>query len=168
MNLQNILDFFNNPRTLLIIIFVFFLGFFLSEGLTFGFGNNFLSFGPTQETNGKPTMFIGIALDAWYKVGIAYVIIFLSSIIQSYYKWVFNNNIASFIINPSVSRVPYNKLWTYSAMLLNPLIQMILYVITFFATATFQIQYILPQLIANWIMGIPFTLMWLNKKKFVN
>jgi hypothetical protein len=168
MNWQSVLNFFNNPKTLLIIIFLFAVAFFLSDGFIFGFGNNFLAFGPTTESNGQTTHFMGIPLDTWKKVGLVYVIIFLSCIMQSYYNIIASKNIRSYIFSPSIINVPYNKFWTYSVMLLNPIIRIVLYVITFFATATFQVQYILPQLLAETLMNLPFTLMWLNKKKFIN
>ena len=79
--------FFNNPKTALLIILTFLITYFLSEGLTAGFGNNFLSFGPTiDETTGKPIAFMGINLDSWDDVCIVYVIILISTILQSYYS----------------------------------------------------------------------------------
>lgn len=167
MNWQKVLDFFNNPRTALIVILIFFLAFFLSEGLTVGFGNNFLSFGPTVDSDGEPTKFMGIELDSWNKVGLVYVIVFIACILNSYYGWVVGSNIHAYVWNPAVTEVPFNKFWTYLILIINPLIQIILYVITFFATATFQIQYIIPQFIANYLMDLPFTLMWLKGKKFI-
>ena len=162
-----IFDFFNNPKNALIIILLFLLGFFLTQGFTTGFGNNFLAFGPTNDQLGNPTQFMGIKLESWNLVGIVYVIIFISTLLQSYYFNVVGINISSYVFNAAVTKVPFSKLWTYLILLINPFISIILYIIKFYATATFQIQYILPQFIASYIVDLPFVLSWLKKKTFV-
>ena len=55
----------------------------------------------------------------------------------------------------------------YHNKIIDPIIQIILYIIRFYATATFQIQYIIPQFIGSYITDLPFTLKWLNGKKFI-
>ena len=42
-----------------------------------------------------------------------------------------------------------------------------IYIIKFYATATIQIQYIIPQLIGSYIVNIPFMLHWLKGKEFI-
>ena len=49
-------------------------------------------------------------------------------------------------------------------MLLDPLFNTLLYIITFYATATFQIQYLLPQLLGTYIINIPYILLWFSNK----
>ena len=168
MNFTKMFDFFNNPKTALLIMLIFLIAYFLTEGLTTGFGNNFLSFGPTKdEQSGEPTMFMGIKLNSWTSVNVVYLIIFISTILQSYYGNAVGGNIHAYVFNPAVELVPYSKFWTYLVLLINPLITIILYIIQFYATATFQIQYIIPQFIGSYIINLPFTLKWLNGKKFI-
>ena len=158
----------NNPKAVLLITLIFLLIFFLTTGLTTGFGNNFLSFGPTNdEITGKPSMFMGIKLDSWPLVGLVYVIIFVSAILQLYYFNVFTS-LQVYVWNPAVKYVPYSKFWTYLVLLANPVIKIILFIIQFYATATIQLQYIIPQIIAGCLINIPFSLKWLNGKKFIN
>ena len=57
---KKLLSFLSQPSTALLTILFFLVGFFLAEGLYFGFGNNFVAFGPTNDTNGEPTKFMGI------------------------------------------------------------------------------------------------------------
>ena len=160
-------QFFNNPKTALLIILTFLITYFLSEGLTAGFGNNFLSFGPTiDETTGKPVAFMGINLDSWDDVCIVYVIILISTILQSYYSNVVYKTIYPYVYNPAVDIVPFPKFWTYLVLIIDPIIYITLRIILFYATATFQIQYILPQFIGSYIIDLPFTLQWLKGKKF--
>ena len=168
MNFTKMFDFFNNPKTALLIMLIFLIAYFLTEGLTTGFGNNFLSFGPTKdEQTGEPTMFMGIKLNSWSSVNVVYLIIFISTILQSYYGNVVGSNLHAYVFNPAVDTVPYSKFWTYLVLLIDPLITIILYIIQFYATATFQIQYIIPQFIGSYITDLPFTLKWLNGKKFI-
>lgn len=165
--LSDIFDFFNNPKTALLIMLFFFLTYFLSQGLTIGFGNNFTAFGPTVDENGNPTLFMGIKLDSWLMVGIVYVIIFITTILQTYYFNVIGLNVSAYVMNKAIETIPYSKFWTYLVLLTNPIINIILYIIKFYAAATFQIQYIIPQFIASYITEIPFTLKWLHGKKFI-
>jgi hypothetical protein len=159
-------DFFNNPRTALLIMLVFFLAYYLSIGLTVGFSNNFLSFGPVKDKEGNHTKFMGIDINSWKLVGIVYVIIFISTVLQSYYQNVVGQNIHAYVYNTAVKKVPYSKFWTYLVLLIDPFINILLSIIRFYATATFQIQYVIPQFIGSYITDLPFTLKWLAGKKF--
>ena len=110
---------------------------------------------------------MGISLKSWTDVSIAYVIIFISTLLQSYYGWIVGNNMYSYIFNPAVKQIPYDKFWTYLILTINPIIKTMLFVINFFATATLQMQFIIPQFLANYLANLPFTLSWLNTKKFI-
>lgn len=166
--LSKIYNFFNNPRTTLILMFIFFLGYYLSIGLTVGFGNDFLKFGPTKDEKGKYTHFMGIEMKSWKIVAVVYVIIFLSTVLQSYYQNIVTHNIDSYVWNSAVKTVPYSKFWTYLILLLDPFIEILLTVIRFYATATFQIQFVIPQFIGSYLTDLPFTLKWLSGKRFIS
>jgi len=164
---KKLLDFFSKPSTAFTLIFIFLLGYFLSEGFITGFANNFLAFGPTKDSTGEPTKFIGIYLKTWTDVSLAYIIIFISTLFQTYYGWVVNDNISSYVWNPAVNAIPYNKFWTYLILTIDPIIDTLLYVISFFATTTLQMQFIIPQFLGNFIANLPFTISALRKKTFV-
>lgn len=162
-----LLEFFSKPSTTLAFILIVLLCYFLSEGFRTGFGNNLLSFGPTKDSNGEPSKFIGIYLNSWTNVSLVYIITFISTLLQTYYGWVVSNNryIASYVLNPADNVIPKNTLWSY--LILTPFLYTLLYVISFFATATLQMQYIIPQFLAYFIANLPFTISWLHKKTFV-
>lgn len=65
---------------------------------------------------------MGIKLESWNLVGIVYVIIFISTLLQSYYFNVVGINISSYVFNAAVKKVPFSKLWTYLILLINPFI----------------------------------------------
>lgn len=166
--LKKIYNFFNNPITALLIMLFFFIGYYLSIGLTIGFGNNFLSFGPTKDKNGEYIKFMGIEINSWKLVGIVYTIIFISTVLQTYYKNIMSDNINSFIWNKAVNFVPHSKSLTYLVLLIDPFINMLITIIRFYATATFQIQYVIPQFIASYLIDLPFIIKLLSSKKFIS
>ncbi len=165
--LSKLYDFFNNPIVVLLIMLTFLLGYYLSFGLTIGFSNHFFSFGPTKDKDGNHTKFMGINIDSWKLVGVVYVIIFISTVIQVYYQNVIGKNFNSLIFNKSTKIIPYSKLLTYLVLLVDPFINILLTIIRFYATATFQIQYVIPQFIGSYIINLPFTLKWLSGKEFL-
>ena len=167
--MNKIFNYLNNPKVALLIILVCLITFFFVEGFISGFGNNFLAFGPTKdEVTNKPVTFMGIKLDTWTHVNIVYCIIFISSLLQTYYNNVTNINIRTYVFNISDSIIPYSKFWTYVVLLIDPFIQTTLYIIQFYATVTLQLQYILPQFIAHYITDFPFILQWLTGRKFIS
>ena len=164
---KNIFHFFNRPEVVLFIIIIFLISYLVTTQQIGGYRGNLTSFGPTYDENGEPINFFGLTLDNWNRVIIAYVIIFISSLMHSYYTNVVSINLQSYIYSPVVETLPFSKMWTYILLIVDPLIKIILYVIQFFATATFQIQYILPQFVANYISTIPYVIYWLKNKQFI-
>ncbi len=168
MIFKKIINFLNSPKTALVLILLFFIGFFLAEGLTGGFDNNFVSFGPTKDETGNPAKFMGITLDTWNKVGIVYTIIFISAVLEKYYYNVMHHTIHTYVSNVSVTKVPYSQFWSYLILLIDPFIETLLYIVKFYAAATFQIQYILPQFIASYLTDLPFTISILASKQYIS
>ena len=167
MNFLSIFEFLNKPLHALLMIIFFIIVYFLTIGFTSGFKNNFLAFGPTFDETGKYTYFMGIELDSWKHIIITYVLIFIASVMNSYYNYVVGTNLHSYLWNPAVSIVPYSKIISYFVLLVDPLINIILYIIQFYATATFQVQFIIPLFLGSYLSSLPFTLKWLGSKKFI-
>ena len=97
--LYKILNVLNNPITALIIILIFCLIiFFIYNGIVNKTHNNFLSFGPTKDENGKPVYFLGAELNRWHEVIITYIFIFYNAAIFShYYEKVMEHNISNYL-----------------------------------------------------------------------
>jgi len=165
--ISKFLNLINNPKFALIIILLFILIFFLSEGFTGGFDPAFYTFGPTQDTNGNYISFMGIQVKKWKHVIIIYLITFISVLLSIYYNNVLDIKVGAYVFNHAVKHIPFNKVWSYVVLLLDPLIQIILFIIRFYATATLQIQYIIPQILATYIGEVPFILNWLVGKTFI-
>ena len=165
--IEKISDYFFKPQTALLLVGLFLISYILYNVFSGGFSKQFLKFGPTKEENGKWTTYMGLELDSWRHVVVVYFLIFIATVLQFYYSNVVDHNIDTYVFNPAVKEIPYSKFWTYFILLADPTIRTMLYVIQFFATATFQLQYILPQFLAGYLIDIPFVLKWLSKKSFI-
>jgi hypothetical protein len=157
--------FIYSPRTIIIVVILFSLLFFISEGLLKNIDTRFTDFGPIKDKNGEYTTFLGIKLDNWTKVIIVYIIVLLTTLLSSYYH-IITEDIKRYVHNPLVKKVGYLKYWAYITLIIEPTFSMLLHVIKFFATATFQLQYILPQILGSYISELPFLLKELKHKKF--
>jgi hypothetical protein len=168
MQLSDFIHFFNNPRVIIICVFVILFVLFLSEGLLEGFSNNFFSFGPSTDNDGKPVTFMGIKLNSWKNVVITYLILLITTIMEIYYN-ISTDKLHKIIDYSTILNniIPLPKLWTYVYFIFQPFITILIYIIRFYATATLQIQYIIPQLIGSYIVNIPFMLHWLKGKEFI-
>ena len=76
-------------------------------------------------------------------------------------------NIFHSLHNFAIIDMKSNKLLTYVITMVDPFIKTLLYIIEFYATATFQFQFILPQFIGSYIATLPFTLNLLEQKTFI-
>lgn len=168
MSLDDIIDFLNNPKVVIISLFIFVLIFFLTDGFIEGFKKDFFTFGPTHDKDGKPVTFMGIELNSWKNVIITYIILFFTTIMSKYYD-ISSNKIKLIIYNSSSlgQLIPLSKKWTHILIATEPLIYYLIYIIRFYATATLQIQYILPQLIGTYFINIPYIVHWLRGKEFI-
>ena len=167
MILEKIFKFLNNPIIALILMLLFCVGFFIYNALTNNTTNNFFSFGPTIDEDGKNVSFLGTDLNSWSHVWLAYIIIFIASVFNNYYTDVIDHNILHKITNTAVNKIGYNKLITYIVVMIDPFMKTLLYIIEFYAVATFQFQYLLPQFLGAYFTNLPFTLHLLNQKTFI-
>ena len=167
MDKENLIHLLISPLTALFLIILFCIGFLIYDSLTGNIDNKFVTFGPINDEKGEPVTFLGTKLDNWKNVIIVYVLIFFSSIFNSYYANIIDHSLLSKITVTSIINMPYNKLLTYVITLIDPFIKTLLYIIEFYATATFQLQFILPQFLGAYITNLPFTLHLLKQKTFI-
>ena len=167
MLVNQLIHYINKPIVVLFIIILFCIGYFLYTSLVGDIESNFFLFGPVKDENDNYLPFISFLLDSWSKVIIAYLLILFSSIFHNYYINIMNQNFFYFLTNKDITKIPYTKTITYIIALLDPFIKTLLYIIEFYATATFQLQFILPQFIGSYISSLPFTLKLLEQKKFI-
>jgi hypothetical protein len=167
MLLNEIIHYINKPIVVLFIVILFCIGYFLYTTLVGDIQTNFFLFGTVKDENDKYLPFVSFILDTWTKVIMAYLLILFSSLFHNYYITIMDQNFFSFLTNKEITKMPYTKTITYIITLIDPFIKTLLYIIEFYATATFQLQFILPQFIGSYISTLPFTLNLLEQKTFI-
>jgi hypothetical protein len=167
MLITQIINFINNPIILLSIIILFCIGYFIYTSLAGDIKTNFFLFGPLKDENNKYLSFISFILDSWTKVIMVYILILFSSLFHNYYITIMNQNFFSFLTDKNIIQMPHSKIITYTITLIDPFIKTLLYIIEFYATLTFQFQFILPQFIGSYLSTLPFTLNLLKQKTFI-
>ena len=93
MILDKIFNFFNHPIIALTVVLLFCVSFFIYNTLTNNKTNNFFSFGPTKDEDGKAVSFLGAELDNWGHVWVAYILIFVASLFNNYYNDVIDHKV---------------------------------------------------------------------------
>jgi len=164
---NKILNSLNNPITAILIIIFFCIIFFIYNGIVNKTHNNFLSFGPTKDENGKSIYFLGSELNTWYEVIITYIFIFIITIFSYYYENVMEHNIYHYLNNYVLINIKNSKILFYIATLIDPFIKLLIHIIDFYTVATFQLQYLIPKFIASYLINIPFLIHLIESKKFI-
>jgi len=164
--MSSVFDFFMNPKVALFIFTIFVIGYLVFLDMEGAFTEKFLHFGPGT-TPENTTTFLGIKLDSWQKVGLLYVVGFLSALLSTYYQSVVGQNLHMYIWNRAVKEVPFSRFWTYFIILVEPFFYQILQVIGFFTNLTLQLQFIIPQFIGSYLADVPFTVKLLGEKTFI-
>jgi hypothetical protein len=130
------------------------------------FIDNFFYIGPSKDEKNQ-TKFIGMKLDTWTKVIIVYIIAFVTSVLTSYYQNVTYQFIHMYVRNPAIKTINYSRKWTYIINILEPILYLLLNIITFFITLTTQFQYIFIRFLGEFLITTPFQFLILGKKKFI-
>ena len=164
---NKILNTLNNPITAILIIIFFCIIFFIYNGIVNKTHNNFLSFGPTKDENGKSVYFLGSEINTWHEVIITYIFIFIITIFSYYYENVMEHNIYHYLNNYVLINIKNSKLLFYIATLIDPFIKLLIHIIDFYTVATFQFQYLIPKFIASYLITIPFLIHLIESKKFI-
>ncbi len=153
---------FFEPRMAFYLFVFFIVGylFFLEEENAF---QNFFAFGPDPDLR-----FLGMSLNTWNKVILVYAAGFISSLLQGYYQNVMYDFIHSKLWNPAYKeRIPITKWWAKTIVIAEPLLDWMLSIIQFFITLTMRFQFILPQLLGQLLVDVPYALMKIDEKKFL-
>lgn len=158
-------DFFLRPTTALMIFTFFIFVYLMYLDKTGAFTQKFLHFGPgTNEQN--TAKFIGMPMDTWHKVIMLYILGFFISFIKTYYDSVVNDEVYQYIFNKALSEIPLKRIDTYLIVLMDPLLKGVLDIIQIFTIFAGQLQFLLPQLVGQYIARIPFVFNILGEKEF--
>ena len=126
--------------------------------------NNFLTFGPNKE---KPAEFIGMKLDDWEKCYVVMAISFMVAIVSSYTGTVMFEKIWRHLEDDALKKsLETSKSTTQLLQFISPLLWKLEEIIEFYLKTTFQLQYMIPDLIGSMIIDLPYDLYKLSKKTF--
>ena len=154
---------FFEPRMAFCAFVFFVVGYmlFLDEEGAF---NDFFAFGPDPRIR-----FLGMSLDTWHKVVMVYAVGFISSLLQGYYNTVMYDFIHSKLWNPAYrERIPVSKRWAQTIVTVEPLLDWMLDIVQLFVTMTMRFQFILPQLLGQLAIDLPYGWMKIEENRFVN
>ena len=163
--LKKIFDYAFEPRIAFFTFLVFLIITLVMLDEEGAFVNNFFHFGPSTDEKNQ-AKFIGMKLNTWTKVIIVYIVAFLTSVLTAYYQNVISQFIHMYAWNPAIKTIDYSKKWTYIITGFEPILYLLLNVITFFITLTTQFQYIFIRFLGSFIVSTPFDWLILSKKKF--
>ena len=167
---MNIFSILNNPRNIIIVTLLFFIIYFIVGDKTGTFNDTFLRFGPNKSNkltgSNTYTKYMGISINSWSRVIMVYFITFFASLLNAYYNTAVGLR-DGIVFNDKMTTIKYNKYWTYIAYILDPMFIVLFTVLQFFATATFELQYIIPQFLGIALIRIPYSISFLNKHKFI-
>jgi phage-related protein len=98
-----------------------------------------------------------------------YAVGFISSLLQGYYSTVMYDFIHSKLWNPAYrERIPVSKRWAQIIVTVEPLLDWMLDVVQFFVTMTMRFQFILPQLLGQVLVDLPYGLMKIDENRFTS
>jgi hypothetical protein len=162
---KKIFNYAFEPRVALITFVIFLIATLILLDEEGAFVNNFFHFGPSTDEKNQ-AKFIGMKLDTWPKVIIVYLVAFLTSVLTAYYQNVISQFIHMYAWNPAIKTINYSKKWTYIITGLEPILYLLLNIITFFITLTTQFQFIFIRFLGSFIVSTPFDWIILGQKKF--
>ena len=149
-----ILNLLYNPVFIICLVIGFFILFLIYLQSYNQLTGSFWKFGPVQDEKGEYYKYMSFTMDNWVKVISVYIIILLTSLISSIYDNFYESKFKSHIESTDYSII--SKLTTYIFLGIKPFMDIMYYIINFFAVANFQIQYLLPLFFGAYLGEIPY------------
>ena len=141
-----------------VLIFVTFLGFMGA------FSKRFMHFGPSTDPE-TATEFLGTHIDTWPKVIELYTLGFLSSIMNTYYRTVYDAWMMNQVKDVKTKHVTVKKAFAYVMITLDPIITNINNILELFLTLTLQLQFLIPQVLGDFVASVLVSRAYLKKKQ---
>ena len=158
------INFFFDVKVAFYVFTVFIVVYLVLMAEEGAFKNKFLNFGPSKDTK-----FLGMTLDTWDKVILVYIIGFMSTFLTAYYNTVSYDFIHSYIWNPAYTKkIQLSKKWAQLIVGVEPILQWILTVLNFFINLTMELQYIIPKLLGEIAIQIPYAFYKVGQKTFTS
>ena len=148
---------------ILSILFIIFLKLYKSNLIN----EKFIHFGPgTNEVN--TITFLNTKIDNWTKTISLYIFSFSVAILQRLSSISGNTYLDSYIKNPSQKKLPFNYFSNLIIIFTTVLLKGLLPLLNTLVYITPQFQFILPNILATLLIGIPGNLYYLKLKNRKN
>ena len=141
-----------------VLIFVTILGFMGA------FSKRFMHFGPSTDPE-TATEFLGAHIDTWPKVIELYALGFFSSIMNTYYRTVYDAWMMNQVKDVKTKHVTVKKPFAYIMITLDPIISNINNILELFLTLTLQLQFLIPQVLGDFVASVLVSRAYLKKKQ---
>lgn len=142
--LKAILD----PRVAVVIFLAYCIGYLVFLDEENAFYGSFLQFGPSSTTK-----FMGIPIDTWSKCLTMYGISFASGIMSAYYGTSLSANFDQRLQDPDLE-LPFGRGMTMTIKTMDEVISFFVTIISILMITSQQVQFMLPELLANILMGL--------------
>jgi hypothetical protein len=157
------LQLFSNPK----VAFTIFAGWIMLLVIILqsmgGFSEKFLHFGPSTDPKTQ-TEFLGTKVDTWGKVITIYVLGFFSVCFSTYYYDIFGSWLTNSVKDHKEKTLKTSKQTAYFLTILDPFLSHINGILSLFVTLTLQLQFIIPQIIAELLVTVFSSHAFLSKK----
>ena len=132
-----------------------------------GFSKKFMHFGPSDDEE-LQTTFLGSKIKSWNDVYNVMIIGFFSVLFSAYYNNIVGPWITNVIQDNKTKNINLSKNWAYIITIGDPLLRWINGILGFFITMTLQLQFIIPQVIAEIIVIVFSSYFYIEEKNFNN
>ena len=150
----NLVKWLTNPLVIITIVILFFIAFMVYLETSKELSSLFWKFGPTLDADGKYYKYMTFTLDNWAKVASVYIIIFLTAVVNTLYSKFYKSRFIGQIGSPSYSSM--SRTVKVIVIAINPMMEMLSYIVNFFAVAAFQFQYLLPMFAGAFLAELPY------------
>ena len=161
--MSTIKELFMKPEiaNLVLVLFLFGAFYYLHKQNAL---DKFLRFGPNKE---KPAEFIGMKIDNWERCLMVMITSFVISLISNYVETVNKDKWQRFLNQDSLKDpIQMSKSVAQLIVFITPILFRLLDILKFFLNTTFEIQYIIPNLIGKMLIEVPYSFYKISQQKF--
>ena len=128
--------------------------------------NKFLKFGPDEK---NPAEFIGMKIDNWEKVIFIISFSFVLALMSSYIGTVMYEKIWRHMSDDvSTESIESSHSTSVFLQVISPILWKLEEILEFYVKSTFQLQFLLPDLIGSMLIDLPYDLYKASKKNYIN
>lgn len=154
----------SNPKIAFLTYAAWIVVFIIVLGMAGDFSQKFLHFGPSTDPEIQAE-FLGTKVDTWPKVILLYVLGFLSVCFSTYYYDIYGSWSINTVRDHKEKTLKVSKFWAYFMTNMDPILTGLNGILQLFITLTFQLQFIVPQILGELLVTMISSQAFLSQKK---